>query len=421
MPKHLTFRPKIFKYLKGYNLDIFVSDLVAGLVVGIVALPLAIAFGIASGVSPEKGLVTAVVAGFLISALGGSRVQIGGPTGAFIVVVYGVVQQHGLDGLTVATLMAGCFLIVMGLTGLGGAIRFVPHSVVAGFTGGIAVIIFSSQVNDMLGLGIRGLPADFLEKWKAYFEHSGSVSVPSLVICALTAAMILLWSRFAKRIPGSLVAIALFSTVVALFQLPVETIGARFGDLPHTLPAPRWPVFDLTTTGLLIQPAVTIAFLAGIESLLSARVADRMTQGKHRSNTELIAQGIANISSAMFGGIPATGAIARTATNIKNGARTPIAGIIHALVLLATLFFFGRWARLIPLACLAGVLVVVSYHMSEWRLFLSILQGPAPEAAVLMATFLLTIFTDLTVAIALGTALSAILYWLNRSSNLKRA
>ena len=307
MPAALTFRPKIFKYLKGYSAETFFSDLIAGIVVGIVALPLAIAFGIASGVSPEKGLITAIVAGFFISVLGGSRVQIGGPTGAFIVIVYGVVQKYGVDGLTVATILAGAILILAGFTGLGSAIKFIPHSVVVGFTSGIALIIFSSQIKDI------------------------SANDYALALCLGTVLLVILWNRFFKRIPGSLVAIVLCSVAAYFFHLPVETIGSRFGELPRTLPLPHLPMIDLETARRLAQPAFTIALLAGIESLLSAVVADGMTGGKHRSNTELIAQGIANISSGLFGGIPATGAIARTATNVKNGAKTPVAGIIHAL------------------------------------------------------------------------------------------
>ncbi len=416
MPSAFSFRPKLFKCLKVYSTETFFADLIAGLVVGIVALPLAIAFGIASGVSPEKGLVTAIVAGFLISALGGSRVQIGGPTGAFIVIVYGVVQKYGLDGLTVATIMAGAILILMGLAGLGNAIKFVPRSVVVGFTGGIALIIFSSQVKDMLGLTVNNVPADFMEKWKAYFAQMDSMNLYALAICLGSILLIFIWNRSIKKVPGSLAAIVLSSVAVSLFDLPVETIGSRFGDLPHMLPAPHLPAISLATAQMLVQPAFTIALLAGIESLLSAVVSDGMTGGKHRSNTELVAQGIANIGSGLFGGIPATGAIARTATNVKSGAKTPVAGIIHAFVLLLILFFFGRWAKRIPLACLAGILVVVSYHMSEWRSFAALSRGPKTEAFVLFLTFGLTVLVDLTVAIEVGVVLSALLSLSRRHS-----
>jgi len=416
MPAPLTFRPKLFKYLKNYSINIFFSDLTAGLVVGVVALPLAIAFGIASGVSPEKGLVTAVVAGFLISVLGGSRVQIGGPTGAFIVIVYSIVHRYGVDGLTVATLLAGALLILAGAAGLGSFIKFVPRPVVVGFTSGIALIIFSSQVKDILGLSIEKLPAEFIDKWRVLLENAGSANAFALAICLGTVFLIVLWSRLFKKIPGSLVAILFSSALVYFFHLPAETIGSRFGDLPHTLPAPHFPVCTLDTFRVLLFPAFTIALLAGIESLLSAVVADGMTAGRHRSNTELIAQGIANIASALFGGIPATGAIARTATNAKNGARTPIAGVIHALTLLAILFFFGKWAKHIPLACLAGILVIVAYHMSEWHAFLGLLQERNGEAAVLVLTFVLTVFVDLTAAIAAGTALFYLIYRFQRNT-----
>lgn len=406
MPRALTFQPKIFTFLKKYDLETFVSDLVAGTVVGIVALPLAIAFGIASGVSPEKGLITAVVAGFLISALGGSRVQIGGPTGAFIVIVYGIVYRYGVDGLTGATLLAGCLLVLLGLSGLGGAIRFVPRAVVTGFTAGIALIIFTSQIKDMLGLPVQALPAEFAAKMELYAAHLGGSNLYALALGSLTVLTVIFWNRFFKRFPGSLVAILAASAAAALFHFPVETIGSRFGELPHRLPLPQVPSMELSRVKELLPPAMTIALLAAIESLLSAVVADKMAGTRHRPNTELIAQGIANMGSAVFGGIPATGAIARTATNVKNGAKTPIAGIVHALVLLLILFFFGRWARLIPLACLAGILFVVAYHMSEWRAFVRLLRGGGHEAFVLAVTFVLTVFVDLTAAIAAGTAVS---------------
>jgi sulfate permease, SulP family len=404
------FRPKILDTLKDYTRVQFTRDLLAGLIVGIVALPLAIAFGIASGVSPEKGLFTAVIAGFIISTLGGSRVQIGGPTGAFIVIVYGIVQQYGLPGLIIATFIAGIMLILMGLARLGTVIKFIPHPLIVGFTSGIALVIFSSQVKDFLGLSLPTVPADFLEKWKAFAGHFGTLNTAACLIASGTVLITLLWSRVTHKVPGSLIAILVTTAIVQLFHLPVETIGSRFGKIASTFPSPTIPHLDLATIRHMIQPAFTIALLGGIESLLSAVVADGMIGGNHRSNTELIAQGIANVSSSIFGGIPATGAIARTATNIRNGGRTPIAGIIHALVLLLIILFVGRWAALIPMATLAGILVVVAYDMSEWENFVAILKGSWNDKAVLLTTFLLTVLVDLTVAIEIGIVLAAFLF-----------
>ncbi len=404
------FRPKLFSTIKEYSLRQFSADVIAGSVVGVVALPLAIAFAIASGVSPEKGLYTAVVAGFIISALGGSRVQIGGPTGAFVVIVAGIVAQYGIDGLAVATMMAGVLMIVMGIAGLGAAIKFIPHPLVVGFTSGIAVIIFSSQVKDLLGLQVKTLPAEFIAKWGAVFENIRSIEPWTLGIGLGSILVILVWQRFVQRIPGSLVALLLATAAAAIFQLPVETIGTRFGDIPSTLPTPSMPSFDLQRLRELSQPAITIALLGGIEALLSAVVADGMIGGKHRSNMELVANGVANIASPILGGIPATGAIARTATNVKNGGRTPVAGIVHALVLLIIMLAFGRWARLIPMACLAAILVVVAYNMSEWRTFVAIFRAPRGDIAVLLATFFLTVLVDLTVAIEVGIVLSVFLF-----------
>ena len=408
------FRPKLFTTLKSYSKEDFLSDLIAGIIVGIVALPLAIAFAIASGVSPEKGLITAVVAGFLISALGGSRVQIGGPTGAFVVLIYGVVQKYGIEGLTICTLMAGIMLIIFGLAQMGTVIKFIPRPVTVGFTSGIAVIIFSSQIKDVLGLNIAKLPADFIGKWVNYFHYLYSWNFLALGIAFGTVALISTWPRLSgklsAKIPGSLVALILFSFAVKFFHLPVETIGTRFGELPHTLPMPSFPSISFGAVQRLIQPAFAIALLGAIESLLSAVVADGMIGSKHRSNTELIGQGIANIASGLFGGIPATGAIARTATNIKNGGRTPIAGMIHAITLLFILLFLGQWAKWIPLSCLAGILAVVAFHMSEWHSFVSLLRGPRSDVAVLLATFILTVVVDLTVAIEIGMVLSAFLF-----------
>lgn len=404
------FQPKLFSTIKDYSLRQFSADLIAGSVVGVVALPLAIAFAIASGVSPEKGLYTAVVAGFIISALGGSRVQIGGPTGAFVVIVAGIVAQYGIDGLAVATLMAGVLLIVMGIAGLGAAIKFIPHPLVVGFTSGIAVIIFSSQVKDLLGLPVKNLPADFLPKWSAIISNIRTTDMWTLAIGLGSIFVIVVWQRFVKRIPGSLIALVLATVAAAVFQLPVETIGSRFGEIPSSLPAPSIPTFDLQRLRELSQPAVTIAILGGIEALLSAVVADGMIGGKHRSNVELVAQGVANIASPLLGGIPATGAIARTATNVKNGGRTPVAGIVHALVLLFIMLAFGKWARLIPMACLAAILIVVAYNMSEWRSFIGIFRAPRGDIAVLLVTFALTVLVDLTVAIEVGLVLSVFLF-----------
>jgi SulP family sulfate permease len=404
------FVPKLFVTLKTYNKQQFVADIIAGIVVGIVALPLAIAFAIASGVSPEKGLYTAIIAGFIISALGGSRVQIGGPTGAFIVIVYGIVQKYGVDGLTVATLLAGVILVVMGLARLGSVIKFIPYPLIVGFTSGIALIIFSSQVKDFMGLNMGTIPADFIEKWGSYFQHFGLINWGALIISASTIIITVLFSKLTHRIPGSLIAIILATAAAAVFKLPVETIGSRFGSIPSTLATPHIAFIDWAVIKHLVQPAFTIALLGAIESLLSAVVADGMIGGNHKSNMELVAQGIANIASPIFGGIPATGAIARTATNIKNGGRTPVAGMMHAVTLLAIMMLVGKWATLIPLSCLAGILVVVAYNMSEWRSFVSILKTSRSDAAILLATFGLTVFVDLTIAIEVGMVLAAFLF-----------
>lgn len=402
--------PKLATTLRGYTRQQLAADVVAGVIVGIIALPLSIAFGIASGVTPERGLVTAVVAGFLISALGGSRVQIGGPTGAFVVIVYGIVQQHGLDGLMAATMLAGVILVVLGLARLGGAIKFIPYPVTTGFTSGIAVIIFSSQVKDLLGLRMGTVPAEFVEKWRAYAEHAGTAAPAAAAVAAATVAVILLWPKVNRRIPGPFVALVAVTAAVQFLDVPVETIGDRFGEIRAALPAPALPSVSFSTLTKLAAPAFTIALLAAIESLLSAVVADGMIGGRHRSNMELVAQGVANIASPLFGGLPATGAIARTATNVRNGGRTPVAGIVHAVTVLLIALFFGRWAALIPMAALAGILAIVAYHMSEWRAFLSELKGPRSDAAVLLVTFLLTVVVDLTVAIGVGMVLASFLF-----------
>ena len=417
MPDKNTFVPKLFATLKGYNKEQFVKDLLAGLIVGIVALPLAIAFAIASGVSPEKGIYTAIIAGFIISALGGSRVQIGGPTGAFIVIVYGIVQQFGVNGLIIATFLAGILLIIMGLCRLGAVIKFIPHPLIVGFTTGIAVIIFSSQMKDFFGLKMGTVPADFLAKWASYAANISSINLYAVVFTVATIAIIQLWPRVTHKVPGSLIAIILTTAIVYYFHLPVETIGSRFGAIPTSLPMPVVPHIDWPTIQKLIRPAFTIALLGGIESLLSAVVADGMIGGHHRSNMELVAQGAANMFSAAFGGIPATGAIARTATNIKNGGRTPIAGIIHSITLLIILLFVGKLAALIPMATLAGVLIIVAYNMSEWRNFISILKLSKSDAAVMVVTFLLTVLVDLTVAIEIGMVLAMFLFMREMTRN----
>jgi SulP family sulfate permease len=404
------YTPKLVDTLKGYSRQQFVHDIMAGLIVGIVALPLAIAFGIASGVSPEKGLYTAIIAGFIISALGGSRVQIGGPTGAFIVIVYGIVQEFGVSGLVIATFIAGIMLLLMGLAKLGNSIQFIPYPLIAGFTSGIAVIIFSGQIKDFFGLQTGALPADFLGQWQSYLSHFSHINLTALLLGVATVLIALFGSRLSRWLPGSLLAIVLTSIAVSVFELPVETIGDRFGALPASLPTPEIPSVNWVTVRELIQPAFTIALLGGMESLLSAVVADGMTGGRHRSNMELMAQGLANMASSLFGGIPATGAIARTATNIKSGGKTPVAGMTHAVTLLLILLFAASWAALIPMATLAGILVVVAYHMSEWKVFLSLLRGPRSDALVLMTTFLLTILVDLTVAIEVGLLLAVLLF-----------
>lgn len=413
------FVPKFFSLLKkGIPKDVVVKDIFAGIIVGIVALPLAIAFAIASGVSPEKGLITAVVAGFAISVFGGSRVQIGGPTGAFIVIVYGIVGEHGLDGLIISTVMAGVILIGFGLARFGNYLKFVPYPLIVGFTAGIAIIIFSSQINDFLGLDIEKLPADFVGKWQVYFREFGEVNMYALGIGALTVLITVFSHRFIRLIPGSLISIVLFALVGWYFNLPVDTIGSKYGDLPNMLQIPAFPDFNLSKLQSLIQPAFAIAFLGAIESLLSAVVSDGMIGGRHRSNMELIAQGGGNILSGIFGGIPATGAIARTATNVKNGGRTPIAGITHAITLLIILLVFAPYAKLIPMSCLAGILVVVAYNMSEWRQFRTILKSKDADILILLTTFFLTVIFDLIIAIQVGLVLSGFLLMRRMSESL---
>lgn len=404
------FRPKLFSILKkGLTREQISSDVLSGIVVGIVALPLAIAFAVASGVSPDKGLITAVIAGFIISVLGGSRVQIGGPTGAFIVIVYAIIEQYGIDGLIISTIMAGIIMVIFGVLQLGSLLKFIPQPLVVGFTSGIALVIFSTQIKDALGLNIDKVPSGFIGKWTMYIENVTTIN-PVATFLSIATIIIVIYSRkITRRIPGSFIAIVLITAITHIFNLEVSTIETFFGEIPSNFnfTIPSFVLSDLTN---YIAPALTIALLGSIESLLSAVVSDGMISGNHRSNTELIAQGIANIVTPLFGGIPATGAIARTATNVKNGGRTPISGIVHAVTLLLIMLFFGKWAKLIPMSCLAGVLIVVAYNMSEWRTFRSILKNSWFDILVLLSTFFLTVLVDLTVAIEVGVVLSAVLF-----------
>ena len=423
MDKSLDFKPKFFSALKHYDKKTFTADLMAGIIVGIVALPLAIAFGIASGVSPEKGIITAIVAGLMISLFGGSKVQIGGPTGAFIVIVYGIIQQYGMQGLTIATLMAGVFLILLGVLRLGTIIKYIPYPIVVGFTSGIAVTIFSTQIKDLLGMTMESVPSDFVEKWVAYLSHIGNIDWWSALMGIASVGIIAVWPQLARKfhlsplraLPGSLVAIILITVSALLLKTyagvtTIETIGDRF-SIQSQLPGAVVPALSWEVIKGLVGPAVTIAVLGAIESLLSATVADGVIGDHHNSNTELIGQGIANIASPIFGGIPATGAIARTMTNINNGGRTPVAGIVHAVVLLVIFLFLMPLAQYIPMACLAGVLVVVAYGMSGWRSFLAMARrNPKSDVTVLLLTFFLTIIFDLTVAIEFGLICACLLF-----------
>ena len=410
----MIFRPKLFETLRNYSKGQFTADLMAGIIVGIVALPLAIAFGIASGVTPEKGLYTAIIAGFIISFLGGSRVQIGGPTGAFIVIVYGVVQEFGITGLAIATIMAGIMLVAMGVFKLGTIIKFIPYPVIVGFTSGIALTIFATQIKDLLGLQIENVPADFIHKWKVYAENITTFNFWALGVGIASILIIAFMPKISKKIPGSLVAIV-FMTIVVYFLrekygvYSVETIGDRF-TIDPSLPKMEIPKAAFSDIQRLLPTAFTIAMLGAIESLLSATVADGATGDKHDSNSELIAQGVANVVTPFFGGIPATGAIARTMTNINNGGRTPIAGIIHAAILLLIVLFLGGLTKHIPMACLAGVLIVVSYNMSEWRNFKALFSNPRSDVFVLLTTFVLTVIFDLTIAIEIGLLLAVVLF-----------
>ncbi len=414
MKHKIDFYPRLFESLKTYSKEKFMSDLMAGIIVGIVALPLAIAFGIASGVSPEKGLITAIIGGFIVSFLGGSSVQIGGPTGAFIVIVYGIIQNFGIEGLAIATVVAGIMLLIMGFLKLGTVIKFIPYPIIVGFTSGIAVTIFTTQIKDWFGLTIESTPADFLSKWLVYFQNIHTFNFWPFLIGALSLLIIIYSPRFTKKIPGSLIAIIVMTIVAFILRnylgiTQIETIGDRF-TIDPSLPAPEPISFNMQTINLLLPSAFTIAMLGAIESLLSATVADGVIGKKHNSNTELIAQGAANIIVPIFGGIPVTGAIARTMTNINNGGKTPVAGIIHAVVLLLILLFLGPLTKHIPMSCLAGVLIIVSYNMSEWRTFRSLLKNPASDVAVLLVTFFLTVIFDLTIAIEVGLLIAMFLF-----------
>jgi len=404
------FKPKLFSILPELTSDRIMKDIAAGLMVGIVALPLAIAFAIASGVSPEKGLISAVIGGFLVSFLGGSRVQIGGPTGAFIVILYGIVQQYGVNGLMLATIMSGVILIMMGFAQFGSLIKFIPYPVIVGFTSGIAVIIFSSQIKDFFGLNIANVPVDFIGKWTAYGRNLTTLDLSSFMIGMLALMIIIFWPKISRKIPSSLIAIIATTVTVQYFHLHVATIESRFGEIPSMIPPPSLPFFDFATIRQLILPATTIALLGAIEALLSAVVADGMIGSRHKSNMELIAQGVANIITPIFGGIPVTGAIARTATNVKNGGKTPIAGMVHAITLLFIMLLFGKWAKLIPMPALAAILIIVAWHMSEIKVFQELLKSPKSDIIVLLTTFGLTVVFDLTLAIEIGMLLSVVLF-----------
>lgn len=405
-----AYRPKLLSALRGYSLSRFKDDLIAGIVVGIVALPLAIAFGIASGVSPTIGLITAIVGGFIVSVFGGNSVQIGGPTGAFIVIVYGIIAQFGLQGLAIATFMAGLILIMMGVFRLGTVIKFIPYPIVVGFTAGIALTIFSTQINDFFGLGLSNIPSEFIPKWGVYFRNFANVDLTTLAVAVASLAIIIIAPKVSKKLPGALLAILIVTPVVYFLDLPVETIGKRFGELKTDIPLPHGFELNMATINQLLPSAFTIAILGAIESLLSATVADGVTGSRTDSNSELIGQGLANVVVPMFGGIPVTGAIARTMTNITNGGRTPVAGVVHAIVLLLIFLMFMPLIQLVPMSCLAAVLMVVSYNMSGWRTVRAIFHNPKSDISVLLVTFLLTVIFDLTIAIEIGLLLAVVLF-----------
>ncbi|WP_346961494.1 sulfate permease [Clostridium sp.] len=404
--------PKIFTLIKEKKIakEQVRKDVIAGIIVAIIALPLSIALGISSGVSPEKGLITAIVAGFIISFLGGSRVQIGGPTGAFVVIVYTIVQTYGINGLIIATIMAGIMLVIMGVLKLGDLIKYVPHTITVGFTSGIAITLLSTQFKDFLGLNIENVPAEFIPKWQSYFANIGTLNITALLVGIACILIMVYWPKVNKTIPGSVIALILSTVAVQLFNLPVETIGSRYAQISSSIPVPSIPMFEIETIKMLFKPAMTIAILAAIESLLSAVVADGMIDDSHDSNMELIAQGIGNIGSALFGGIPATGAIARTAANVKNDGRSPISGMVHAVTLLLIMLLFMPLAKMIPMTTLAAVLIVVSYNMGEWSTFKSLLKAPKSDVVILLLTFVFTIVFDLVVAIEIGMVLAMFLW-----------
>ncbi|MDM0446705.1 sulfate permease [Clostridium perfringens] len=408
------YKPKLISLLddkeSGFSKEQFLKDLIAGIIVAIIALPLSIALGISSGVSPEKGLITAIIAGFIISLLGGSRVQIGGPTGAFVVIVFGIIQNHGVDGLIIATFMAGIILVLFGLLRFGSLIKYIPYPITVGFTSGIAITLLSTQVKDFLGLSITKTPSEFIPKWEAYISHMNTTNLYTLAIGLLALTILIFWPKINKKIPGSLIALIVTTLVVFIFNLPVATIGSQFGKISSNIPIPHIPNLNLNTLKALIGPAFTIALLGGIESLLSAVVSDGMIGDKHNSNAELIAQGLANIGSSLFGGIPATGAIARTAANVKNGGRTPISGMVHSITLLLIMLVFMPLAKFIPLTTLSAILIIVSYNMSEWRTFKAILKAPKSDIAILLITFFLTVLFDLVIAIGIGMIVSMCLF-----------
>ena len=404
--------PKLFTMIRDGEITKkqVTSDIIAGIIVAIIALPLSIALAISSGVSPEKGLITAIFAGFMISFLGGSKVQIGGPTGAFVIIIYSIIQEYGLNGLITATIMAGIILVIMGLLRFGSLIKYVPKTITIGFTSGIAITLMSTQIKDFLGLNIDNVPAEFFPKWQSYFENMNSLNIWSLIIGLMCVFIIILWPKVNKTIPGSMIALLIATLLVKFLNLPVETIGSRFNEISSSIPAPIFPTLSITTINQLFIPAMTIAILAALESLLSAVVADGMIGDRHDSNMELIAQGIANITSGLFGGIPATGAIARTAANVKSGGKSPISGIIHAITLLATMLVLMPLAKMIPMTVLAAILIVVSYNMSEWRSFKRLLKAPKSDVIVLLVTFICTVVFDLVVAISIGMILTMFLF-----------
>lgn len=405
-------KPMLFTMIKKgeFNKERIIKDVIAGIIVAIIALPLSVALGISSGVSPEKGLITAIISGLLISFLGGSRVQIGGPTGAFVVIVYGIIETYGFEGLVISTIMAGVILILLGVMKLGSIIKFVPRPITVGFTAGIAITLLSTQIKDFLGLNIEKVPAEFIPKINSYVQNISTISLTALAIGILSLIIMIFWPKVNKTIPGSLIAIIVTTLLVSLFKLPVDTIGSRYTEISASIPTPSIPNINLQTIQNLIKPSFTIAILAAIESLLSAVVADGMIGSKHDSNMELIAQGVGNIASGLFGGIPATGAIARTAANVKNGGKSPIAGIVHAIMLFLIMIVFMPLAKLIPMTTLAGVLIIVSYNMGEWKTFYALLKAPKSDVLILLVTFLLTVIFDLVVAIEIGMVLAMFLF-----------